>query len=272
MKPMHPIRGRAAAIAIMALAAALAAFAMKVSSNQPAAVDPLAGLAVAPEYRCTPYRRGDYPYPQTIEARIVAAQGGHVYGPYTGRTFPSTRHTDIEHIVSLSEAHDSGLCAADPATRRRFTADLLNLTLAAPAVNRCARGAKCGHDAAGWLPPMNRCWFAARIVEVKRKYSLTVDRREAAALTGVLARCDSTEMIGPGAAGAHGAPEPAAGRPEPLRRAPSAAIDALRRWDDNGNGRITCQEARRHGIAPVPRGHPAYPFMHDRDRDGMVCE
>lgn len=274
MKPMHPIRGRAAAISIMALAAASAAFAMKVSSNQPAAADPLAGLAVAPEYRCTPYERGDYPYPQTIEARIVAAQGGHVYGPYTGRTFPSTRHTDIEHIVSLSEAHDSGLCAADPATRRRFTTDLLNLTLAAPAVNRCARGAKCGHDAAGWLPPINLCWFAARVVEVKRKYGLTVDRREAAALTGVLALCDSTEMIGPGAAGAHGAPEPAAGQPEPSRRAPSAAIDALRRWDDNGNGngRITCKEARRHGIAPVPRGHPAYPFMRDRDGDGMVCE
>ena len=49
-------------------------------------------------------------------------------------------------------------------------------------------------------------------------------------------------------------------------------IDALRRWDDNRNGRITCQEARRHGIAPVPRGHPAYPFMRDGDRDGVVCE
>lgn len=48
--------------------------------------------------------------------------------------------------------------------------------------------------------------------------------------------------------------------------------DALRRWDDNGNGRITCAEARRHGIAPVHRGHPAYPLMYDRDRDGVVCE
>ena len=44
------------------------------------------------------------------------------------------------------------------------------------------------------------------------------------------------------------------------------------RWDDNGNGRISCAEARRHGIAPVPRGHPAYPFMNDRDGDGVVCE
>ena len=33
---------------------------------------------------------------------------------------------------------------------------------------------------------------------------------------------------------------------------------------------ITCAEARRHGIAPVSRGHPAYPFM--RDGDGVVCE
>ena len=59
----------------------------------------------------------------------MATQGGHVYGSYTGRTFASARETDIEHIVSLSEAHDSGLCAADAATRRRFASDPLNLTL-----------------------------------------------------------------------------------------------------------------------------------------------
>ena len=43
-------------------------------------------------------------------------------------------------------------------------------------------------------------------------------------------------------------------------------------WDDNGNGRITCAEARTHGIAPVHRGHPAYPYMRDGDGDGIVCE
>ena len=42
------------------------------------------GLVVAPEHRCAPYRRSDYPYPPSVEARIVAAQGGRVYGPYTG--------------------------------------------------------------------------------------------------------------------------------------------------------------------------------------------
>ncbi len=42
-------------------------------------------------------------------------------------------------------------------------------------------------------------------------------------------------------------------------------------WDDDGNGRISCAEARAHGIAPVRRGHPAYPFMRDPDGDGVVC-
>lgn len=43
-------------------------------------------------------------------------------------------------------------------------------------------------------------------------------------------------------------------------------------YDDNRNGRISCAEARAHGIAPVYRGHPAYAYMTDADGDGVVCE
>ena len=38
------------------------------------------------------------------------------------------------------------------------------------------------------------------------------------------------------------------------------------------SGSITCAEARRHGIAPVPRSHPTYRYMRDADGDGVVCE
>ena len=59
-------------------------------------------------------------------------------------------------------------------------------------------------------------------------------------------------------------------------RPPPSAVDsdasALARYDDNDNRRISCKEARRHGIAPVRRQHPAYPYMQDRDGDGIVCE
>ena len=56
------------------------------------------------------------------------------------------------------------------------------------------------------------------------------------------------------------------------RRTEGAGDDVLARYDDNRNGRITCKEARRHGIAPVPRSHPAYRYMRDSDGDGVVCE
>ena len=219
------------------------------------------GLTVAPEHRCAPYDRDDYPYSQSVETRIIADMGGRVYGPYTGRYFGSRRDTDIEHMVATSEAHDSGLCVADAATKRRFSSDLLNLTLAAPAVNRHQ---KSGKDAGEWMPRTNLCWFAGRVVAVKRKYGLSVDVREARALEGVLSGCRSTEMV---------MTEGQAQMAEPTPRAAGPSTgDALSRWDTNGNGRITCKEARQHGIAPVGRDHPAYRFMRDGDGDGVVCE
>ena len=227
-----------------------------------AAAETWRGLEVAPEHRCSAYdKKRDYPYPQSVERDIVRALGA-VYGPYTGTCFASTRQTDIEHIVAASEAHDSGLCAADRATRTRFSQDLRNLTLASPTVNRYE---KSGKDAADWTPARNRCWFAGRVLDVKRAYRLTVDRREAAALEHILSRCTSTAM------------EPLVCRTAPpsagsATQAPNGRDDALTRYDDNRNGRITCKEARRHGIAPVPRSHPAYRYMRDGDGDGVVCE
>ena len=224
------------------------------------------GLTVAPEHRCSPYdRERDYRYPQSVERDIIQAMGGRIYGPYSGRQFDSRRQTDIEHMVATSEAHDSGLCAASASTRAAFARDLDNLTLAAPAVNRCGAGGKCAFDAAEWLPERNQCWFAARVVAVKRKYRLSVDAREAAALEAVLRGCASTRLV-------VYAPAPDAVGLSASEPASTSAVDALARWDDNKNGRITCAEARRHGIAPVQRGHPAYKYMRDGDGDGVVCE
>ena len=178
---------------------------------------------MAPEHRCSPYdKKRDYPYPQSVEREIVRELGA-VYGPYTGTCFASTRQTDIEHIVAASEAHDSGLCARDRTTRARFAQDLWNLTLASPAVNRHQ---KSGKDAAEWIPSRNRCRFAGRVLEVKRVYGLTVDRREAAAHEHILSRCTSTAM------------EPLVCRTAPAStgsapRAPNGAGDALARYDDN---------------------------------------
>ena len=220
------------------------------------------GLTIAPEHRCAPYdKKRDYPYPQSVERDIVRELGV-VYGPYTARCFASTSETDIEHIVAASEAHDSGLCAAEPATKARFARDLRNLTLVSPRVNRHE---KSGKDASEWVPVRNRCWFAGRVVEVRRAYGLTIDRREAAALEGILAVCESTALEPVLCAAPFGSASTSGA-------ARATGDDALARYDDNGNGRITCAEARWHGIAPVLRSHPAYRYMRDADADGVVCE
>ena len=221
------------------------------------------GVRVGPEVRCAPYDRDDYSYPQSVESQIIA-DIGKIYGPYTGQCFATVRETDIEHIVPLSEARDSGRCSASAATKARFARDVLNLTLASPRVNRYEKGAK---DAAEWQPGRNACWFVNRTLEVRRKYAVSIDRRETVAIESGLAACASTEMV------VLACSLPAETRNTAERLVPREnASDVLERGDTNGNGQITCAEARRHGIAPVPRGHPAYRFMRDGDGDGVVCE
>ena len=183
--------------------------------------------------------------------------GGTVYGPYTGRVFNSTRETDIEHIVARSEAHDSGLCAANSETRNRFASDLLNLTLAAPSVNRHQKSSK---DVAEWLPDLNECWFVDRVVQVKRKYGLTIDRAEATAIKSVLAECTSVEMV------------------MSVRASPPVARPTQPQIP--GAGYASCDEARAAGESRVQgskgtgRGFPKsmVPSARDSDGDGVVCE
>ena len=201
--------------------------------------------------------------------QLKPEMGGRFYSPYTGETFSWAEDVDIEHIVARSEAHDSGLCEADTFTRLAFASDPLNLTFAPPQLNRDQKG---GYDVAEWLPELNRCWFVNRVVAVKRRFGLSMDAREAQA---VLEACPSfaleivaAEDAEPASA-EEGTPTPAAAD-TPTPEAEQEEGDPLALYDDNGNGRITCAEARRHGIAPMHSDHPAYAFM--RDGDGVVCE
>ena len=115
-----------------------------------------------------------------------------MYTPYTCKLFDiradGTAATDIDHIVSLAEAYDSGLSAS---RFRAFAEDLDNLTIADPTVNRQR---KSDRDAAEWQPDKNRGWYAARVVAVKRGYSLSVDPAERDALAAILA-ADSSRSV-----------------------------------------------------------------------------
>lgn len=108
-----------------------------------------------------------------------------VVTPYTCTTLQTgTRSgTQIEHIVALKEAVESGL---SPYRLPVFANDLDNLTLAIPSEN-ASKGAKDAGGTTGYVPQHNRRWFARRVLMVKRKYGLTVDSAERTALAGLLA-------------------------------------------------------------------------------------
>ena len=143
-------------------------------------------IIIAPENRCSEYDVSDYSYNPWIESKIVQQQP--LMSFYTGIIYESIHDTDIEHIVSRREAHDSGLCSQPKATRKKFANDLLNLTLAAPRENRVYKRDK---DASEWRPPLieSHCWFSTTILKVKRKYNLTVDKKEAKALFDMFKTC-----------------------------------------------------------------------------------
>ena len=121
----------------------------------------------------------------SLEDEIIASSNvdrsaGQVYGPYACRVFDiSTTRTasgaDANAIVHPAEAYDSGLGAEDVAAFGRY---LDNLTLATAQEHEQKRDL----DAAGWKPSRNQGWFAETVLEVKRRWNLSVDPAERRAL------------------------------------------------------------------------------------------
>ena len=217
------------------------------------------GLTIAPENRCSPYNRDDYDYPQSVEELIAARDG--LVSPYDGTRFTNLAESDIDHVVALSEAHDSGLCAASAETRRGFARDLDNLALATPELNQ---NQKQGLDAGEWVPPLNRCWFAETVVKVRLKYDLTIDLREVEAVKAMLADCPDTGPESP----AEPAPEddPA---PPPVKQYRVCADMRAAGWTrgvnrDGGTYRDSWDAAERETYSLNQ--------SRDRDRDGHACE
>jgi hypothetical protein len=155
------------------------------------------GLRVAPERTCSdlevPYPWEDGSYPQIVKDEIVRRLGG-LWSPYDRQRFLVPGDVDIDQIVSMTEAHASGLCFADAVTQITFYTDLNNLTLASPRVNRVA---KKDRDAADWLPEANRCWFAWSVLKTRLTYGLTIDVDEATALEAILVACEPAERVRP---------------------------------------------------------------------------
>ena len=128
----------------------------------------------------------------TRDCKVIAGQ---LLDPFSGKviTFSTTKVViDIDHVVALSNAWQTGAAYFDKALRTQIANDPLNLLAVDSKLNR----QKGDGDAATWLPPSKtfRCAYVARQVAVKGKYKLWVTEPEKVAITKILSSCAGQKL------------------------------------------------------------------------------
>jgi hypothetical protein len=154
--------------------------------------------------------------------------GGSWRSVYDGATTSNASSFDIDHVVALKEAWDSGAWAWTSARRQAYANDLGD-SRSLRAVSASSNRSKSDRDPAQWLPSLTsfRCTYATEWVVVKVRWRLNVDTLERAALKRVLTACPArtvTVAVLPAAASSP-APAPAPAPVPAPAPAPGGACD-----------------------------------------------
>ena len=104
---------------------------------------------------------------------------GQWFSAYDGQTVTNAADIEIDHVVALKEAWDSGASAWDDSRRAAFGNDLTDpRTLAA--VTASSNQAKSDSDPAQWLPPLvsDQCPYLGSWIAIKVRWGLAMDQSE----------------------------------------------------------------------------------------------
>jgi len=115
---------------------------------------------------------------------------------YDGRTTTESRTFDIDHMVPLKEAWDSGAWRWDARTREAFANDV-GYAGSLIAVTAGSNRTKSDRDPTEWLPDRDVCWYAKTWIAVKYRWRLAVDSTEKSALTRILRGCPPLMTVPP---------------------------------------------------------------------------
>ncbi|QIG44306.1 HNH endonuclease [Nocardioides anomalus] len=119
--------------------------------------------------------------------------GGRWYSYYDGVSATAAGDLDIDHVVPLAEAWDSGASAWSASRREAYANDLGDshtLVGVTASLNRSKRD----QDVAEWLPPINDCRYVKDWVVAKIRWGLEQDAAEKAALEDVAAGCADSSL------------------------------------------------------------------------------
>ena len=182
-------------------------------AGDPTAV--LAGLRVAPEGARAGYDRGlfnhwvddDGDRCDTREEVLIAESrsraqidaygckvvAGDWFSAYDGLAFSDPSELDIDHVVALAEAWDSGAAGWDAARRRAFANDL-DRPEALAAVSASSNRSKSDLDPGQWKPTREAAWcqYARDWVTVKKAWDLSADQNEVDDLKVMLRTCNGS--------------------------------------------------------------------------------
>lgn len=128
-----------------------------------------------------------------VNSEDCVVLNGILIDPFSGETInffrgvTTSSDVQIDHVVALSNAWQTGAFKLTIEKRTAFANDPLNLL----AVKGRLNSQKGDGDAATWLPPKKsyRCSYVARQVAVKYKYGLWLTAPEKAAILKLLQPC-----------------------------------------------------------------------------------
>jgi hypothetical protein len=116
------------------------------------------------------------PQVDPYSCKVIA---GDWVSPYDGARWSDPTDIDIDHVVSLKEAWDSGAWAWSSATRKAYandTSDKRTLLAVTDNVNQ----RKSDKDPSNWTPPMKSylCTYLGNWISVKARWNLSMDKSE----------------------------------------------------------------------------------------------
>jgi hypothetical protein len=192
-----------------------------------------------------------------VRARGCDVQVGKWRSYYDGVVSRRSSGFDIDHLVPLAEAWDSGASRWTAGTRRRYANDLGD-GRSLVAVTASSNRSKSDQDPAQWQPRLGKCVYLRQWVAVKLRWRLTVNTAEKRALLSRASRCANVVVT------VHRATVVRASATSPAGPAPSG----------NNDPRFAfCYQAVAAGYGPYYRGRdPEYAWYTDGDSDGVVCE
>jgi hypothetical protein len=133
------------------------------------------------------------PQVDPVDCHVIA---GDWISPYDGARWSSPSDIDIDHVVALKEAWDSGAWAWSAAQRKAYandTSDSRTLLAVTDSVNQ----SKSDKDPSNWLPPLQSytCTYIGNWIAIKVRWNLSMDSSEYGRIKNLLqSTCSSLDI------------------------------------------------------------------------------